>query len=91
MPVSQRGSGRDHNPHGFLMWMAGGGINGGIHYGATNEIGYTAAADPVFAHDIHTTILHLLGLNQKKLTYEHNGRRDRPTDVAGNVLHPIIG
>ena len=59
MPISRRGSGRDHNPHGFLMWMAGGGIKGGAHHGATDEIGYAAAEDPVSVHDIHATILHL--------------------------------
>ena len=90
MPISQRGSGRDHNPHGFLMWMAGGGIKGGVHYGATDEIGLRAVENPASVHDIHATILHLLGLDHKRLTYRHNGRRYRLTDVAGDVLHPII-
>ena len=90
MPVSQRGSGRDHNPHGFLMWMAGGGIKGGTHYGNTDDIGYKAAEDPVSVHDIHATILHLLGMDHKALTYTHNGRRYRLTDVAGNVITPIL-
>ena len=90
MPISQRGSGRDHNPHGFLMWMAGGGIRGGTHYGETDEIGYRAEVNPVSVHDIHATILYLLGLDHQRLTYRHNGRQYRLTDVAGNVLHPII-
>ena len=76
--------------HGFLMWMAGGGIHGGVHYGSTDDIGYKAAENPVSAHDTHATILHLLGLDHHKLTCIHNGRRYRLTDVAGNVLHPII-
>ncbi|MEL6899120.1 MAG: DUF1501 domain-containing protein, partial [Planctomycetota bacterium] len=78
-------------PNGFLMWMAGGGIKGGTHYGETDEIGFAAAENPVSVHDIHATILHLLGLDHKKLTYLHNGRRYRLTDVAGSVLNPIIG
>ncbi len=90
MPISQRGSGRDHNPHGFLMWMAGGGIKGGTHYGETDEIGYRAAENPVSVHDIHATILHLLGLDHERLTYRHNGRSYRLTDVAGNVIRPVI-
>ncbi len=90
MPISQRGSGRDHNPNGFLMWMAGGGIKGGTHYGETDEIGYRAEENPVSVHDIHATILHLLGLDHKRLTYLHNGRRYRLTDVAGNVIRPIL-
>ena len=90
MPISQRGNGRDHNQNGFLMWMAGGGIHGGVHYGSTDDIGYKAAENPVSVHDIHATILHLLGLDHRKLTYLHNGRRYRLTDVAGKVIHPII-
>ncbi|MEM9586397.1 MAG: DUF1501 domain-containing protein [Planctomycetota bacterium] len=90
MPISQRGSGRDHNPNGFLMWMAGGGIRGGTQYGETDEIGYKAVVNPVSVHDVHATILHLMGLDHKALTYTHNGRRYRLTDVAGNVIHDII-
>lgn len=90
LPMSQGGDGRDHNPHGFLMWMAGGGIKGGVSYGETDEIGFKAAVDPVPIHDIHATILHLLGLDHKKLTYLHNGRAFRLTDVAGNVIEKII-
>ena len=75
MPVSQGNNGRDHNPHGFLVWMAGGGIKGGVSHGETDEIGYKAAADPVSVHDLHATMLHLLGIDHKRLTYLHNGRR----------------
>jgi hypothetical protein len=90
MPVSEKGQGRDHNPHGFLMWMAGGGVRGGVSYGETDEIGYKAAEKPVSVHDVHATILHLLGMDHKRLTYLHNGRRYRLTDVEGEVLNPIL-
>ena len=90
MPVSQKGDGRDHNPNGFLQWMAGGGIKGGVSYGETDEIGYAAAQDPVSVNDLHATMLHLLGLDHERLTYFHNGRSYRLTDVAGKVIQPIL-
>ncbi len=90
MPVSESGHGRDHNPYGFLVWMAGAGVKGGASYGETDELGYKAVVNPVTVHDLHATILHLLGLDHKQLTYSHNGRKFRLTDVAGNVLHPIL-
>jgi hypothetical protein len=90
MPVSEGGQGRDHNPHGFLVWLAGAGVKGGTSYGETDEIGYKAAVNPVTVHDLHATMLHLLGLDHKRLTYSHNGRRFRLTDVAGQVLHEIL-
>jgi len=90
MPVSQGGNGRDHNPKGFMAWMTGAGIKGGASYGETDEIGYRAAKDPVTVHDLHATMLHLLGIDHKRLTYMHNGRKYRLTDVAGNVLTPIL-
>jgi len=90
MPVSQGNNGRDHNPRGFLVWMAGAGIKGGVSYGETDEIGYRAAVNPVTVHDLHATMLHLLGMDHKRLTYLHNGRRYRLTDVAGEVLTPIL-
>jgi len=90
MPVSQGANGRDHNPKGFLVWMAGAGIRGGVSYGETDEIGYRAAVDPVTVHDLHATMLHLLGIDHKRLTYMHNGRRYRLTDVAGNLLTKIL-
>jgi hypothetical protein len=90
MPVSQGSNGRDHNPRGFLVWMAGAGIKGGASHGESDEIGYRAAVDPVTVHDLHATMLHLLGIDHKRLTYLHNGRRYRLTDVAGNVLTRIL-
>jgi hypothetical protein len=90
MPVSQGGDGRDHNPHGFLMWMAGAGIRGGVSYGETDEVGYKAAVDRTSINDLHATMLHLLGIDHKRLTYFHNGRSYRLTDVAGNILTKIL-
>ncbi|MCC2668066.1 MAG: hypothetical protein K0Q72_537 [Armatimonadetes bacterium] len=90
MPVSQGGDGRDHNPHGFLTWMAGAGIKGGTSYGETDEIGFKAEVDRVSVHDLHATMLHLLGMDHERLTYFHNGRSYRLTDVAGNVLSKIL-
>jgi hypothetical protein len=90
MPVSQNGNGRDHNPNGFLQWMAGAGIKGGVSYGETDEIGYAAVENRVSINDLHATMLHLLGLDHKRLTYFHNGRSYRLTDVAGEILYPIL-
>jgi hypothetical protein len=89
-PMSQGGKGRDHNPYGFTMWMAGGGITGGQAYGATDEFGLHAVRDRVSVHDFHATILHLLGLDHEKLTFLHSGRDERLTDVAGQVIDKII-
>lgn len=83
-------NGRDHNPHGFTMWLAGGGIKGGITYGQTDDFGWKVVDKPVHVHDIHATILYLLGIDHKKLTYRSSGRDFRLTDVAGNVIHDII-
>jgi len=90
MPVSQGGIGRDHNPDGFVMWMAGGGIKGGVSYGETDEIGHRAVVNPVSVHDIHATILDRLGMDHERLTYFHNGRHYRLTDVAGNIINDIL-
>lgn len=90
MPVSQGGDGRDHNPHGFGMWMAGAGIRRGVSYGETDEIGFKAAVDRVSVNDFHATMLHLLGVDHTKLTYFHNGRSYRLTDVAGNILTKVL-
>ena len=90
MPVSQGKDGRDHNPHGFLIWMAGAGIKGGVSYGETDDLGYKAVTDRVSVHDLHATMLHLLGIDHKRLTYFHSGRSFRLTDVAGNVIQPIL-
>lgn len=82
--------GRDHNPHGFTMWMAGGGVKGGLSYGATDDYGYQAAENKVHMHDLHATILHLLGLDHEKLTYRYAGRDFRLTDVHGHVVKEIM-
>jgi hypothetical protein len=89
-PVSQSGRGRDHNPYGFTIWMAGGGIKGGTIFGATDEIGYKAVLDPVHPRDIHATILYLLGIEHRRLTFLHNGRNERLTDFAGEVIKKIV-
>ena len=83
-------NGRDHNPFGFTMWMAGGALKGGTIYGATDEFGFKAVEKPVHVHDIHATILYLMGIDHTKLTYRYSGRDFRLTDVAGNVLHDIV-
>lgn len=88
-PVSQ-GDGRDHNPYGFTLWMAGGGIKGGTAYGATDEFGYFATENRVSMYDFHATILHLLGIDHERLTYLYNGRDFRLTDVFGSVVHDIL-
>ena len=85
-----RENGRDHNPAGFTMWMAGGGVRGGMAYGATDDFGYYAAQDKVHIHDLHATILHLLGLDHTRLTYHYGGRDFRLTDVAGEVIDGIF-
>jgi len=90
MPTNQGNIGRDHNPRGFSMFLAGGGTKGGMAYGATDEFGYAAVEKPVSIHDLHATCLHLLGLDHEKLTFHHRGRDMRLTDVSGNVLHDII-
>ncbi|MDE3198241.1 MAG: DUF1501 domain-containing protein [Acidobacteriota bacterium] len=82
--------GRDHNPFGFTMWLAGGAVKGGTIYGATDEFGFRAVEKPVHVHDIHATILYLMGIDHTKLTYRYSGRDFRLTDVAGNVLHDLI-
>jgi uncharacterized protein (DUF1501 family) len=82
--------GRDHNPFGFTMWMAGGAVKGGTIYGATDDFGFKAIEKPTHVHDIHATILYLMGIDHKKLTYRYSGRDFRLTDVAGNVLHDLI-
>jgi hypothetical protein len=87
---SQGSVGRDHNPKGFTIWMAGGGVKGGVHYGATDEFGYKAVEDKVHGNDLHATILHLLGMDHEKLTYRHNGRDYRLTDVGGHVIRELI-
>jgi hypothetical protein len=90
-PVSQGGSrGRDHNATGFSMWMAGGGVRGGMTLGSTDEIGLNAIEDRAHVNDLHATILHLMGLDHKQLTFLHNGRDERLTDVGGTVLSKLF-
>lgn len=89
-PFSQGGKGRDHNPYGFTMWMAGGGVKGGVAHGSTDEFGLKVIEDRVSVNDFHATILHLLGLDHEKLTFRHNGRDERLTDVAGRVVEEIL-
>jgi hypothetical protein len=90
-PFNEKSKGRDHNPWGFTMWMAGGGVKGGRTIGRTDEIGLRAIERPVHVHDIHATILHALGLNHLNLTYLHNGRAERPTIVSGEVITEMFG
>ena len=89
-PAAQGGNGRDHNPHGFTMWMAGGGVKPGFSYGATDEYGYYATEDKMHVHDLHATMLALLGIDHEALTYRDAGRDFRLTDVAGRVVNEIF-
>lgn len=89
-PTSEGGDGRDHNPYGFSMWMAGGGIKGGTVHGATDDFGMRAVHDKVHIHDLHATILHLMGIDHERLTYHYSGRDFRLTDVHGHVVKNII-
>ncbi len=90
-PYAERnGTGRDHNPGGFTMWLAGGGVRPGMAFGATDDFGHHAVTDKVHMHDLHATLLHLLGLNHERLTFRYAGRNFRLTDVAGRVVQEII-
>ncbi len=89
-PTAQGKDGRDHNPHAFTWWFAGGGTKPGVSYGETDEFGYYATHNKVHIHDLHATILHLMGIDHESLTYRHAGRDFRLTDVAGRVVHDII-
>jgi Protein of unknown function (DUF1501) len=89
-PMSQGGNGRDHHILGFSMWLAGGGIKGGLTFGATDELGYRAVENPVSVNDFHATMLHLLGIDHTRLTFKFQGRNFRLTDVSGNVVTPIL-
>ncbi len=89
-PTAENNDGREHHPFGFSMWLAGGGIKGGIVHGATDDFGWHAIQDKVHVHDLHATILHLLGLNHERLTYRYSGRDYRLTDVYGDVVHSIL-
>jgi uncharacterized protein (DUF1501 family) len=89
-PMSEGTNGRDHNPYGFTMWLAGGGVKGGQVIGATDDVGLRAATDRTHVHDVHATILRLLGINHKRLTFRHNGRNERLTDNGGRVIQKAL-
>jgi hypothetical protein len=89
-PTAENADGREHHPFGFTIWLAGGGIKGGMTYGKTDEFGWHAIENRVHVHDLHATILHLMGIDHTKLTYRYSGRDYRLTDVFGNVVRPIL-
>jgi len=89
-PAGQGVDGRDHNATGFSMWLAGGGVKGGIRYGATDEHGIAAAVNPMHHHDLHATVLHLMGLDHQRLTFRYGGRDYSLTDIHGNVAREIM-
>ena len=89
-PTAEQANGRDHNPEGFTMWLAGGGVKGGLKYGSTDDYGYFATENKVHIHDLHATILHLMGLDHERLTYRYAGRDFRLTDVEGNVVRELF-
>jgi hypothetical protein len=90
MPMSEKGVGRDHNPWGYTVWLAGAGVKRGFAYGATDAVGLRAAENKVHVHDLHATLLHLLGLDHESLTWFQNGREERLTDVSGRVVEEIL-
>jgi uncharacterized protein (DUF1501 family) len=89
-PVSEGAKGRDHNNHGFSVWLAGGGVRGGMTYGSTDEFGFAAMENKVHVHDLHATLLHLMGIDHEKLTFRYSGRDFRLTDVHGRVVREIL-
>jgi hypothetical protein len=89
-PFNEKGNGRDHNPWGFTMWMAGGGVRGGQAIGTTDEIGLRAVENPYHVHDLHGSILHAMGLDHLRVTYQHNGRAERPTVTGGKVIKELF-
>ncbi len=88
--AEKNGTGRDHNPGGFTVWLAGAGVKPGFAFGSTDDLGHLAVQDKVHMHDLHATILHLLGLDHEKLTYRYSGRHFRLTDVAGHVVREVL-
>ncbi|MEQ1830037.1 MAG: DUF1501 domain-containing protein, partial [Pirellula sp.] len=88
-PTAENSDGRNHHPQAFTMWMAGGGVRGGLTYGATDEFGYRPVENPVHMHDLHASLLYALGIDHKQLTYRHAGRDFRLTDVHGNVVEKL--
>ncbi|MEI7685318.1 MAG: DUF1501 domain-containing protein [Planctomycetota bacterium] len=89
-PASEQGNGRDHNHYGFSIWMAGGGVKPGLAYGATDEFGFRAVDNRMHVHDLHATMLHLMGIDHERLTYRYSGRDYRLTDVHGRVVHDVL-
>jgi hypothetical protein len=89
-PMAENGDGRGHHPQAFTVWMAGGGVRGGLTHGATDDFGFHPVEDPVHMHDLHATLLHALGLDHERLTYRHAGRDFRLTDVYGRVVHDVL-
>jgi len=89
-PTAEGVNGRNHHATGFSMWLAGGGVKGGMTFGATDDLGMKAVENRMSVHDLHATILHLMGMNHEKLTFRYSGRDFRLTDVHGNVAHEII-
>src|SRR5262249_28270990 len=89
-PTSQGAKGRDHHSTGFSMWLAGGGVKGGTVYGATDELGWAATDNRAHVHDLHATILHLMGLDHKRLTFRYSGRDYRLMDVEGEIMRGVI-
>jgi hypothetical protein len=89
-PNKKKVPGRDHNAYGFTTWLAGGGLKSGLAYGATDEFGHKAVEGKVHMHDLHATLLHLLGLDHERLTYRYAGRDFRLTDVHGKIVHDIL-
>ncbi|MBL8827642.1 MAG: DUF1501 domain-containing protein [Planctomycetaceae bacterium] len=90
MPMSEQGKGRDHNPWGYSVWLAGGGVKGGLAYGATDDVGLRAVDKPVHVHDLHATILHVLGINHERLTFYRKGLDERLTGVEGHVVSEVL-
>jgi uncharacterized protein (DUF1501 family) len=90
-PMGEKGDGRDHNPYGFTMWMAGGGVKGGQVIGSTDEVGLHAVENRLHVHDLHATILHLLGLNNMELVFRYKGRPERPTINEGAPCLKLLG
>ena len=82
--------GRDHHPRCFSIWMAGGGIKPGMNYGSTDEFSYNITENPVHVHDLHATLLHLMGVDHTRLTFKFQGRRFRLTDVQGDIVKPLV-
>ena len=89
-PTSEGAKGRDHNNHGFTVWLAGGGVKGGMTYGQSDDVGFAAVENKMHVHDLHATILHLMGMDHEKLTYRYSGRDFRLTDVEGKVAKGIL-